>query len=130
MNSSIYYTFAYRKNSLDMHEFSIAMNIVDIASEYARKEEAKSVKEIEIEVGQLAGIVVEALEFSLEAAVKGSILEEAKRTIISLPGLVRCRACSHEYESSDFFNECPECGAGPPEILQGRELRVKSLLVD
>ena len=113
-----------------MHEFSIAMNIVDIASEYARKEEAKSVKEIEIEVGQLAGIVLEALEFSLEAAVKGSILEDAKRTIISLPGLLRCRACSHEYESSDFFSECPECGAGPPEIIQGRELRVKSLVIE
>ena len=113
-----------------MHEFSIAMNIVDIASEYAHKEEAKSVKEIEIEVGQLAGIVLDALEFSLEAAVKNTILENAKRTIISLPGVVRCRACSHEYESNDFFSECPQCGAGPPEILQGRELRVKSLLID
>ena len=113
-----------------MHEFSIAMNIVDIASEYARKEEAKSVKEIEIEVGQLAGIVLDALEFSLEAAVKGSILENAQRTIISIPGLVRCRSCSHEFESNDFFSECPACGAGPGDIIQGRELRVKSLVVD
>ena len=113
-----------------MHEFSIAMNIVDIASEYARKEEAVTVHEIEIEVGQLAGIVIDALEFSLESAVQGTILEKAKRTIISLPGLVRCTACRHEFESSDFFIECPKCGAGPPEIIQGRELRVKSLIID
>ncbi len=113
-----------------MHEFSIAMNIVDIATEYARREEANSVKEIEIEVGQLSGIVLDALEFSLESAVKGSILENAKRNIISIPGLVRCLKCSHEYESSEIFSECPVCGAGPPEIIKGRELRVKSLLVD
>jgi hydrogenase nickel incorporation protein HypA/HybF len=113
-----------------MHEFSIAMNIVDIASEYARKEEAVTVQEIEIEVGQLAGIVIDALELSLESAVKGTILEKAKRTIISLPGLVRCTVCRHEFESSDFFTECPKCGAGPPEIIQGRELRVKSLIID
>ena len=113
-----------------MHEFSIAMNIVDIATEYANREEAGSVKEIEIEVGQLSGIVLDALEFSLESAVRGSILENTKRTIISIPGLVRCTQCSHEYESNDFFSECPVCGAGPPEIIKGRELRVKSLIVD
>ena len=113
-----------------MHEFSIAMNIVEIATEYAIREEARSVKEIEIEVGQLAGIVLDALEFSLESAVSGTILENARRTIISIPGLVRCKVCGHEYGSSDFFSECPQCGSGPPEIIRGRELRVKSLVVN
>ena len=113
-----------------MHEFSIAMNIVDIATEYARKGEAKSVKELEIEVGELAGVVMEALEFSLEAAVKGTILENASRKIIRIKGVVRCTSCLHEYETGDFFTACPKCGTGPPEILRGRELRVKSLLVD
>lgn len=113
-----------------MHEFSIALNIVEIASEYARREEAVTVTEIEIEVGQLSGIVLEALEFSLESAVKGSILEGAKRTIRHLPGILRCASCGHEWESNDFYSECPACGAAPPQIIQGRELRVKSLVVD
>ncbi len=38
-----------------MHEFSIAVDIVDIATSSATKEEATVVKEIEIEVGQLSG---------------------------------------------------------------------------
>ena len=113
-----------------MHEFSIALNIVDIATEYARREEAKSVREMEIEVGELSGIVMEALEFALESAVRGTLLENAERKIIHIPGLVRCTACGHEYEAHDFFTQCPRCGAGPPEIIQGRELRLKSLLVD
>ena len=113
-----------------MHEFSIAMNIVDIATEYAIREEAKSVKELEIEVGDLAGVVLEALEFSLESAVKGTILENATRKIVRVPGLVRCKVCRFVYESSDFFTACPQCGSGPPEILQGSELRVKSLVID
>ena len=113
-----------------MHEFSIAMDIVDIASEYARKAEAKTVREVEIEVGELAGIVMEALEFSLDSAVKGTILENASRKFIRIPGVVRCPVCRHEYETGDFFSACPQCEAGPPEIIQGRELRVKSLVVD
>ena len=42
------------------------MDIVDIATSSASKEAATVVKEIEIEVGQLSGVVMEALEFSLE----------------------------------------------------------------
>ena len=113
-----------------MHEFSIAMNIVDIALDYARREEAKTVVEVEIEVGDLAGIVLDALEFSLTSAVKGTMLEHARLNILRVPGLVRCTACRHEYESKDFFSTCPICSTGPPQILQGRELRVKSLVVD
>ena len=35
-----------------MHELSIAMNIVEIAEENARKEGAKTVTEIELEIGK------------------------------------------------------------------------------
>ncbi len=113
-----------------MHEFSIAMNIVEIASEHARKENASVVREIEIEVGTLSGVVLDALEFSLEAAVKDSILEGARRNIVVIPGRARCRSCSHVFDVGDFYTVCPRCGTPAPEIIQGRELRVKSLLVE
>lgn len=113
-----------------MHEFSIAMSIVDIASDYAQKEKAQQVREIEIEVGELSGVVVDALEFCMEAAVKESILEGAERKIIRQPGKARCRACSHVFEIEDLYSACPKCQHPGPEIIQGRELRVKSLLVE
>ena len=113
-----------------MHEFSIAMDIVDIAISYATKEEASRVKEIEIEVGQLSGVVMEALEFSLEAAVKGTILEKALRNLIIVPGKARCTQCSNEYDTDTLFKACPNCQACAPDIIQGRELRVKSLIIE
>ncbi len=113
-----------------MHEFSIAMSIVDIAADHARKENAETVREIEIEVGELSGVVIDALEFCLEAAVKESILEGAERKIVSIPGKARCRACSHEFGIHDLYDVCPKCNSPAPEIILGRELRVKSLLVE
>ncbi len=106
------------------------MSIVEIASDYARKADASVVKEIEIEVGLLSGVVLDALEFSLEAAVKESILEGASRNIITIPGKARCTSCSHVFEIQDLYTVCPSCGTPAPEIIQGRELRVKSLLVE
>ncbi len=113
-----------------MHEFSIAMNVVDIATEYAIKEQAKEVREIEIEVGVFSGVVVDALEFAMESAVKGTILENAVCKIVTVQGKVRCTECRNEYETDNLFEICPKCKTCAPDIIQGRELRVKSLIVD
>lgn len=112
-----------------MHEFSIAVNIVDIASENARKENAQAVKEIEIEVGALSGVVIDALDFCMEAAVKDSILDGARWKITGIPGKGKCRECSLEFEIEDLYTVCPKCSCAAPEIIQGKELRVKSILV-
>ena len=113
-----------------MHEFSIAMNVVEIAAEYAGKEKAKVVREIEIEVGELSGIVLEALEFALESAVKDTILEHARIVMTVIPGKARCIQCYYEYHTSDLFRSCPVCRSCAPDIIGGKELRVKSITVD
>jgi len=113
-----------------MHEFSIAVNIVEIATENAKKENASEVKEIEIEVGELSGVVIDALEFCMEAAARESILEGAKINLIHVKGRARCRNCSHEFEIADFYTICPNCKTPAPDIIRGKELRVKSLLVE
>jgi len=113
-----------------MHEFSIAVDIVDIATSTASEEAATMVKEIEIEIGQLSGVVMEALEFSLEAAVKGTILENARRNLIIVAGKARCTKCLTEYDTDTLFKPCPKCGTFAPDVIRGRELRVKSLIIE
>jgi hydrogenase nickel incorporation protein HypA/HybF len=113
-----------------MHEFSIAVSIVDLAADYAEREKANHIREIEIEVGDLSGVVIDALEFCMEAAVKDSILAEARIRILPVAGKGRCRNCQHEFDLNDLYSGCPECGTPSPEIIAGSELRVKSLLVD
>jgi hydrogenase nickel incorporation protein HypA/HybF len=117
-------------NPHSMHEFSIAMDIVDLATASAREAEANVVREVEIEIGQLSGVVKEALEFSLEAAVKGTMLESARMNLVFIAGRARCPRCNHEYDTDTLFGPCPECGAFAPDIIRGRELRVKSLIVE
>lgn len=112
-----------------MHEFSIALNIVDLATEYAGREGASRIREVEIEVGTLSGVVIDALEFALESAVKGTLLDGAELRIEKVEGRARCSECSHVYPATELYSPCPECG-GFPEIINGREMRVRSLIVD
>jgi len=113
-----------------MHEFSLALNIIDIATEYAIKENAVEVREVEIEVGELSGVVREALEFALESAVKGTLLEKAECRIRIIKGQVRCNHCHFEFEAENLYTECPECHSFSVEILKGKELRVASIVIE
>ena len=113
-----------------MHEFSLAINIVEIAENEAKKANAETITSIEVETGTLSGVVVEALKTALEAATRGTMLDKALIGINVVNGLARCSQCQHEYETNDVFSPCPECGAFNPEIIAGKELRVKSIEVE
>ena len=67
-----------------MHELSIAQSVVDLAEEVAEKEKADSVVSIDIEIGTLSGVVVDALEFAMEMTVKNTKLEFAKINYIKM----------------------------------------------
>ncbi|MFO7830631.1 MAG: hydrogenase maturation nickel metallochaperone HypA [Desulfuromonadaceae bacterium] len=113
-----------------MHELSIVMNIIDIAEDNARRENASVILEIELDIGRQAGVVMESMDFAIEAAKRGTMLEKANWVINEIPARSRCLSCHQEYESSDWLSPCPYCQNPFSESLQGRELRVKSLQVD
>lgn len=112
-----------------MHELSIATNIVEIAEEEVIKAKAKEVIEIVLEIGSMSGVVIEALEFAMDEAVKNTLLQNAKRSIIKQMAEALCTKCGHHFEVDDFFAVCPKCGSFETEVLKGKELKVKKLIV-
>lgn len=113
-----------------MHEMSIALSIIDIAEKEVKKAKATKVNEIELEVGQLAGVEYRALEFAFETAVKNTILENAIVKIYKPIGRAICSDCKTTFELENLYSACPKCGGYFHNISRGKELRVKSLLVD
>jgi hydrogenase nickel incorporation protein HypA/HybF len=113
-----------------MHEFSIALNIVDIASTTAKNASATKINEVEVEIGTLSGVVVEALELALESAAKNTLLENAKIIINKIKARAKCNKCSTEFEPENLIAQCPICNSFDFRIVHGRELQVKSINVD
>jgi hydrogenase nickel incorporation protein HypA/HybF len=112
-----------------MHELSIMMNIVDIAEEQVHKASASSVDRIEIEIGQLAGVEMDAFDFAWEIAIDKTVLQHAEKVIHRIEGKARCTECETEFQMSELFDPCPNCGSYFSNLLAGKELRVKSLVV-
>ncbi len=110
-----------------MHEFTIALNIIDIAKSEAEKAHVSEISQIEIEIGQASGVVREALEFALESAVKNSVLEKASVVIIEIGSIAECNVCKHKFETDSLIGICPQCGEITTNLISGRELKVKSI---
>ncbi|MFA6403352.1 MAG: hydrogenase maturation nickel metallochaperone HypA [Salinivirgaceae bacterium] len=113
-----------------MHEMSIAQSIVEIAKEYAAKENATVITEVELAIGTLAGIEFHSLEFALEVCKNGTLLQDAKIKIHKIKAEARCLDCNSKFEVVHLFDACPLCNGYQTQLLCGKELQVKSLVID
>jgi hydrogenase nickel incorporation protein HypA/HybF len=112
-----------------MHELSIVMSIIDIAEEQVRKAQAKHVDCVELEVGTMAGIEMDALNFSWQVATKNTLLDGAELQVDRVQAIGRCSNCQHEFPIQERFEPCPICNELLIDYLFGKELKVKSLVV-
>lgn len=113
-----------------MHEFSLAVNIVEIVEETLQKAGAEKVLSVDIEVGELSGVIIEALEFAMESAVKGTKVEGAGIKILPVDAKCQCEACGRVFPSVDLYSSCPECESFQTLVIEGKEMKVKSIKVE
>lgn len=113
-----------------MHEMSIAMSIIDIAISAAEKEQAQTINEVEIEVGQLAGVMLESLSFCLDVAARGTLAEAATFSLIHLPGQGHCLACKQDILIEEFPAQCTVCQGFGVSITAGTELKIRSISIN
>ena len=112
-----------------MHELSIVMSIVDLAAKEAAKHHAAAIEEIELDIGHLSGIEMDSFEFAWKQAVKNTILGTATKKVNRIAGKAKCFDCNTHFDMAQLYDSCPSCGSHLSEILSGKELKVKSLVL-
>jgi hydrogenase nickel incorporation protein HypA/HybF len=111
-----------------MHELSIAMELIDVASEELARLGGAQVTAVRLRVGPLSGVVKDALLFSFDAAVIGTPLEGARLHIEEVPVSVWCATCDAERELVDVTRRrCPACHSVTPRLMHGDELELTGL---
>ena len=83
---------------------------------------------VRLEIGELAGVDVDALRFCFDTCARGTRLDGAELAIVSIAGRARCRACGEEHPARSLIVPCP-CGSFDRELTAGDELRVKNVEV-
>ena len=120
-----------------MHELSMAQGIINAVLETAEANDATEVNEVSVEVGRLAMINPEQLEFILGVLIENKIMEDAKITFEEIPAEIICSDCNFKGEAilddSDHYAplvKCPECDSLGVEVLNGKDIVVKNIVIE
>jgi hydrogenase nickel incorporation protein HypA/HybF len=112
-----------------MHELSIAISLVELASEEAVRQGDVRVAALRVRIGRLSGVVSEALRFSFDLAAEGTAIEGARLDIEHVPIRVQCGRCDVTSDLSGMWPlACPICHA-PATLIGGREIELTSMEV-
>ena len=120
-----------------MHELSMAQGIINAVLETAESNNATEVNEVTIEIGRLAMINPEQLQFMLGVLVENTIMQDAKIITEDIPAEVECEDCDFKgtavLDSSDHYAplvKCPGCGSMKVEVLNGKDIVVKNIVIE
>lgn len=111
-----------------MHELSIALSLVEMASAAATQAGVKQVQVVHLRLGVLSGVVKDALLFGFEIATADTPLAGARLVIEEVPVQIYCALCDAPATLPDTQHLCcPRCTTPTNQILAGRELELVAL---
>lgn len=106
-----------------MHELSIAQSLIGGVCDAAREHGLKTVTEVTIRLGRLAGVVTDALRFSWEIVAEDTICAGSRLVIEDVAVVVHCPSCQKDVTlTNPSYFHCPVCDSLAPEVISGREL--------
>lgn len=110
-----------------MHELSIVQSIVEVATEEMKRHNAAAVERIDLEIGTQAGIEFYSLDFAWDVGVLQTPLQYADKVIHKIQARARCLNCQHVFDVDEPYPTCPVCREVFVDLIQGKELKIKSL---
>ena len=113
-----------------MHEMSLAEGVLQLVEDTARREGARRVKLVVLEIGRLSSVEPEALKFCFEAVTHGSIAAGAALDIVDVPGAGWCLPCAATVPLQEIYGACPNCGSHQVQPTAGTEMRVREIEIE
>ena len=113
-----------------MHEMSIAQNLIAILEDEMVKNKASRLRAVRLNIGEMSGIVPEALKTCFEIITAKSNMKGAVLKMDIAPLIGYCRKCEEEFKIMEYDFSCPECDSTDIDIISGREMNIVEIEVD
>ncbi|MAR91693.1 MAG: hydrogenase maturation nickel metallochaperone HypA [Pseudomonadota bacterium] len=113
-----------------MHEMSLCESVLQIVEEEATRQRFSRVKWLQLEIGVLAGVEVEAMRFCFDVVARNSLLQEAELDIVQPGGEAWCMQCAQTVAIAARYTPCPHCGSYQLQVTGGDQMRIKELEVE
>lgn len=107
-----------------MHELSIAQDILSIIRQNVPHEELRNIHNVNVKIGDMAGVVPDSLEFSYQAITSGTEMENSKLVIEKIPFVLECSSCGKTSSNEIGIRICSHCGSSETNVISGLEMQV------
>jgi hydrogenase nickel incorporation protein HypA/HybF len=105
------------------NELAIACRIVTHVAEAAK---GRKVHRITLEIGELSGVLPDAIAFCFPEIARGTPAASARLDIRQIAGRAYCENCEREFPLADGLATCC-CGSQRCHTIAGEELTLKSI---
>lgn len=113
-----------------MHEMSIVQGLIAIIKEEMDNAGATRLRSVRVKIGEIAGILPEALKNCFEIVTAGNEMSGAELNIDIAPLMGYCRKCNKEFKVIEYNFSCLECHSSDIEIVSGREMSIVEIEVE
>ena len=113
-----------------MHELAVCQALIEQVERVARDNAARRILSITVSVGPLSGIEAKLLEHAYPLAAAGTVAEEAKLVVVTVPVRVRCRACKAETEAASNRLLCGSCNDWHVDVIAGEEMLLQRVEIE
>lgn len=114
-----------------MHEIGVLYKMLDQVEQVAKENHVKKIKRIEVEIGELSGMLPVFFEQYYEPAIEHrDILKGSELKIREISGEGLCLECNTLYNVMRCEGCCPKCQSRKKKILGGRDFMIKNIVVE
>lgn len=112
-----------------MHELGIAQEMLRVALDYAAKNHAQKITQLNIEMSAAADESEDSLRFHFENLTPGTLAQGARVEIRRVAARAKCLECGNEFELNEVA-ACPRCSSARVRPLPHDEFRLASIDIE
>ena len=113
-----------------MHELSVTESLLKTASDYAQINNAKKVICLNLQIGDLSGIIDESVQFYWDIISEETICSKSKLNFEKVPAKFICQVCKTEFLMGEDLRPCPNCESMDIKVIAGDEFLLKSIEIE
>jgi hydrogenase nickel incorporation protein HypA/HybF len=111
-----------------MHEIGVMIEVIKSVEKIYFERHLTKIEALVLQIGELSPVIPKYIEACYPAAADGTVLENTRLVIETLPGNGRCRHCHKVFNVVEHKSKCPDCGSPRFELLSGREFLIKEIV--
>jgi hydrogenase nickel incorporation protein HypA/HybF len=113
-----------------VHEYSLVRSLLARVAELARAHPGARICQIDLCVGEFAGVEMELIRLAFDDLVAGSELASTRLHLRMNPLEGRCNQCGDEFPIEQFRFVCPICSGSSIQIVRGEELLLERVALE